>query len=72
MRALFRFILAIVLAVGLSAALCSYAESRVVWPHWADFCCGHNTPLLWVLTIPLFFILLWTVPAFRQSRSFKE
>jgi hypothetical protein len=68
MRTLIRLVLAVVLAVTFSMILCEYAGSQAQWPQWADFCCGQNAPLMWVLTVLIAFILLRLVPALRQRR----
>ncbi len=37
---------------------CAYAAQQIDWPHWADFLCGHNVGYLWIVSVPLLFVLI--------------
>jgi hypothetical protein len=63
-----RIAIACIIAIAVSVLLCGYAETHTPWPHWADFCCGHNVPFQWVVTAPLVYFCLRWLAFFRDSR----
>jgi len=57
MRALYRwpisFLAACLASIPTSMQLCGWALQQPTWPPWADFICGHNTPLMWMVSVPI-------------------
>ena len=61
MRTIYRWPIALcgacLASVGASSGLCGWAEHQVAWPRWADFVCGHNAPLPWLVSVPVLAVL---------------
>ena len=68
-RAALAFALALLGSFGGSLSLCTYAEHKAPWPHWADFICGHNAPLLWIVSVPVLFGLCFCLIDVAAPRS---
>jgi hypothetical protein len=60
-RVLIAFALAIVGTIAGSLGVCTYAEHKAAWPHWADFVCGHNAVYPWLLSVPVLFTLCFVL-----------
>lgn len=62
MRAFYRWPISLVgaclVSVGASAGLCGWAAHLRDWPRYADFICGHNTPLPWLVSVPVLTVVL--------------
>lgn len=59
---------AIFLSLSGSAQVCSIAARGPVWPHWADFVCGHNVGVFWLLSAPPLFIFILYLAGRPTSR----
>src|SRR5215467_5313959 len=58
-------------SLAASVSTCSYAASRSPWLRWADFVCGHNVWVFWLLSaLPLF--VLFTVLLGRHAKRFRR
>jgi hypothetical protein len=51
----------------LSVQACAYAAQQADWPRWADFICGHNVGYLWIVSVPVLFVLFIALPYFLAS-----
>ena len=61
-------------SIGTSAGLCGLATHLPHWPRWADFICGHNAPLPWLVSVPVLtavfhlLLLVWTNRSSQTDR----
>jgi hypothetical protein len=78
MSALYRWPIAILGAclasIGTSSGLCGWAARLSSWPRWADFICGHNAPLPWLVSVPVLavafnLLLLVSIDGSSQKRK---
>lgn len=59
-------------SLAASVQICTSALHRAVWPHWADFVCGHNVGFFWLFSAPILFVLvsLLLSARFRSMRVY--
>jgi hypothetical protein len=73
MRILYRwpisFLGACLASVGASAGLCGWAGHQSAWPRYADFVCGHNAPLPWLVSVPVLTFALNLLLLGRRNQS---